>query len=192
MNEQTSFASAQIGFIAVTCSTVAFTLDIFVLCFLFTGPNSVWTKFGVLRNPNILCSTPVFESSLTVVSNKLFSFGFFFILSKIHNIRQYCRFSVWVSVLKKKLNNLYDGVFNSKGDATRVRRLKLLNIKKKIMLTQRWFESMCPFSLIAEPWCYLLILSSFGVAEVDVLQLSSSTVIRCRMCLRELFEVDIF
>ncbi|KAE9522675.1 hypothetical protein AGLY_016948 [Aphis glycines] len=39
--------------------------------------------------------------------------------------------------------------------------------------------------------CYLLILSSFGVAEVDVLQLSSSTVIRCRMCLREFFEVDI-
>ncbi|KAE9522065.1 hypothetical protein AGLY_017538 [Aphis glycines] len=58
------------------------------------------------------------------------------------------------------------------------------------MLTRRWFESMRPFFLIAEPWCYLLILSSFGVAEVDVLQLSSSTVIRCRMCLREFFEVD--
>ncbi len=27
------------------------------------------------------------------------------------------------------------------------------------MLTQRWFELMLPFFLIAEPWCYLLILS---------------------------------
>ncbi|KAE9523301.1 hypothetical protein AGLY_016249 [Aphis glycines] len=175
MNEQTSLASAQIGIIAVTCSIVAFTLDIFTLCFLFTGPNSVWTKFGVLRNPNILCSTPVLESSLTV----------FPYLKKI-KIFNLLFFSEKLSI------NLYDGVFNSKGDATRVRRLKLFYINKKIMLTQRWFESMCPFFLIAEPWCYLLILSSFGVAEVDVLQLSSSTVIRCRMCLRELLEVDIF
>ncbi|KAE9522967.1 hypothetical protein AGLY_016598 [Aphis glycines] len=109
---------------------------------LYVAPRRVSSFIvNILFATSIIASTPVFESSLTVVSNKLFSFGFSLLILCVESLSSF---------------------------------------------------SMRPFFLIAEPWCYLLILSSFGVAEVDVLQLSSSTVIRCRMCLREFFEVDCF